>query len=386
LNRLTKERDMNSVHLQFVTVGAAAILLAAMAPSPLHAQSTAFTYQGLLDNGSSSATGLHDFRFRLFDVATAGVDIAPPVCVDNVTVVNGVFTAQIDFGQAYATTTERWVEVSVRQDTGLGCGDLSGFVTLDPRQRMTAAPMASHAKAAFTLDAADGSPSGAVYVDNDGRVGIGTTSPAWPLHVKAAGPVLILQDTNSPANQAGYVTFWNNVPTETAWVGYGSPGSPDFSMYNGRAGGDLVFYAGANRVLLARSKGYIGLGTGAAVPTGKLDVRGDIKLGPSGQYQATCAEERLRVVRGKVSAAGGILLGSGFTVSRSSAGSYVIGFSPAFPAGQIPAMTVSAEWVSGSAYIAMTNGVLSSGAGVRITNGSGTLVDQVFYFTAVGPR
>jgi len=377
---------MRTTLLQVVTCGAAAILLVALAPSPLRAQGTTLTYQGHLDNGAMAAGGLHDFRFRLFSVATAGVDVAPPVCVDNVTVVNGIFTVQLDFGQAYATTADRWLEVSVRQDTGLNCGDITGFVPLDPRQKLTAAPMASHANSAFALDAADGSPTGAVYVDNDGRVGIGTTTPAWPLHVKAAGPVLILQDTNSAANQAGYVTFWNNVPTETAWVGYGSPGSADFTMYNGRPGGDLVFYAGANRVLLARSNGDIGIGTGAAVPTGKLDVRGDIKLGPSGQYQATCAEEKLRVIRGKVSAAGGILFGSGFTVSRSSAGTYVIGFSPAFPAGQTPAMTVSAEWTSGSAYIAMTNGVLSSGAGVRITNGGGTLVDQVFYFTAVGPR
>ncbi|HEX7880358.1 MAG TPA: hypothetical protein VF720_13165 [Candidatus Eisenbacteria bacterium] len=369
-----------------MAAGAAALLMFTLLPAPVRAQSTSFTYQGLLDNGAGTASGLHDFQFRLFALSAAGVDIAPPVCIDNVMVDNGVFTAQLDFGQAYITTAERWVEVSVRQDTGLGCGDPTGFVTLAPRQPITAAPMASHARSAFALDAADGNPASAVYVDDAGKVGIGTTTPAWSLHVKALGPVLVLQDTNTPANQAGYVTFWNNVPTETAWVGFGSPGSADFSMYNGRAGGDLLFYAGGSRVILARSNGDVGIGTGAAAPTGKLDVRGDIKLGPTGQYQATCGEEKLRVVRGKVSAAGGILLGSGFTASRSSVGTYLISFSPAFPAGQAPAVTVSAEWTSGSAYIAMTNGVLSSGTGVRVTNGSGTLVDQVFYFTAVGLR
>jgi hypothetical protein len=386
LKPFVKEFEMKRSLLPFVMAGSAALLFGSLVSSPARAQGTTFTYQGLLETGASPANGLHDFRFRLFDVAAGGVDVATPQCVDNVTVSNGVFTALLDFGQAYATTADRYLEVSVRQDTGLDCSDLTGFAVLDPRQKLTATPMASHASSAFTLDAADGSPSNAVFVDNDGKVGIGTTTPAWPLHVRAAGPVLILQDTNSAANQAGYVTFWNNVSTETAWVGYGSPGSADFTMYNGRAGGDLVFYAGANRVLLARSNGDIGIGTGAAVPTAKLDVRGDIKLGPSGQYHATCGAEKLRVIRGKVSAAGGILLGSGFTATRSSAGTYVIGFSPAFPAGQTPAMIVSAEWTSGGAYIAMTNGVLSSGAGVRITNGSGTLVDQVFYFTAVGPR
>jgi hypothetical protein len=34
-----------------------------------------------------------------------------------------------------------------------------------------------------SLDAADGSPTDAVYVDNDGNVGIGTTNPLYLLHV-----------------------------------------------------------------------------------------------------------------------------------------------------------------------------------------------------------
>jgi hypothetical protein len=38
----------------------------------------------------------------------------------------------------------------------------------------------------YALDAADGSPTEALYVDNDGEVGIGTTTPAGPLHISSA--------------------------------------------------------------------------------------------------------------------------------------------------------------------------------------------------------
>ena len=200
-----------------------ALSFVALGLRPAHALGTAFTYQGRLDDGGSPANGLHDLVFRLYDAAVAGAQIGSTVCVDNVSVTDGVFTVELDFGQQFATTGERHLEIEVRSDTGLPCGDGTGFVVLSPSQHVTAAPMASHAGSAFTLAAADGSPANAVFVDNDGKVGVGTTSPARHIHVKGTVPIMVLQDTASPSNQAGYVTFWNNTPTETGWVGYGTP-------------------------------------------------------------------------------------------------------------------------------------------------------------------
>lgn len=71
------------------------------------AQSTAFTYQGSLDDAGAPANGLHDFRVLLFNAASGGVVVGLPQCADNVDVIDGVFTLQLDFGQAYATTVER---------------------------------------------------------------------------------------------------------------------------------------------------------------------------------------------------------------------------------------------------------------------------------------
>jgi len=358
-------------------------LCVASAATPALAQSTAFTFQGQLDDLGAPASGPHDFRFRLYDTASGGAPLGSPVCADNVDVIAGVFTAQLDFGQQYATTAARYLEIEVRVDTGLDCGDLSGFVAMAPRQQVTAAPMASHANSAFALDAADGSPTSAVFVDSGGNVGVGTTSPANRLHVN------------------GGLT-WGGGATEFAYSGIDASGlfiehkgnslaNSGFRLQSSRSG-DQVNYSqfnmhpenGFSFVDLGVASSSVGIGT--TTPLAKLDVRGDIKLGPSGQYHATSAEERLRMIRGRVSSSGTVLLGSGFTASRTSAGTYLIDFSPDFPVGSTPALTVSAEWVAGAAYVAMTNGVLPTAAGVRIATGGGTLTDQSFYFTAIGPR
>src|SRR5689334_22189357 len=101
------------------------------------AQPTAFTYQGRLKNGAQPAAGLHDFRFTLFNVASGGVEVAPPQCADNVAVTEGLFTTAIDFGQQFVTTEPRFLQIEVRADTGLNCSNLAGLVTLGPRQALT---------------------------------------------------------------------------------------------------------------------------------------------------------------------------------------------------------------------------------------------------------
>ena len=374
---------------------AVALSFVTLAHRPARAQGTAFTYQGRLDNGGSPANGPHDFLFRLFDAASGGLQLGSTVCIDNLNVVDGVFTAELDFGQQFATAAQRHLEIEVRSDTGLPCGDVTGFNVLAPRQHVTPTPMAIHAGSAFTLAAADGSPANAVIVDNDGKVGVGTTSPAMHLHIRGTAPVMVLQDTASPSNQAGYVTFWNNASVETGWLGYGTTGSPQLSLVNARTGGDLRLYTGSGGHInfTSGSGGDINLvpgtggdvGVGTFTPAAKLDVRGDIRLGSAGEYFAPAGPENLRILRGKVSAAGGVLFGSGFTASRSSTGVYTLTFSPAFPSGQYPIVTASAE-SSGLARFAMVNTPTHIATVIRIVNGSGTAVDADFYFIAAGPR
>ncbi|NUQ48152.1 MAG: hypothetical protein HUU22_19230, partial [Phycisphaerae bacterium] len=73
-------------------------------PGAAHAQTplgTAFTYQGQLKNSGSPANGTYDLEFSLYDGADgAAVLVAGPICVDDVQVVDGLFTAELDFGAA----------------------------------------------------------------------------------------------------------------------------------------------------------------------------------------------------------------------------------------------------------------------------------------------
>ncbi|GJQ28707.1 MAG: hypothetical protein HBSAPP03_05910 [Phycisphaerae bacterium] len=105
-----------------------------------------FTYQGDLREGGVPANGAYDLRFSLYDAASGGSQVATTLCVDNLNITGGVFAVSLDFGAVFAGE-RRFLEVQVRGDTGLGCGDASGFVVLS-RQELTASPFATYAMSA----------------------------------------------------------------------------------------------------------------------------------------------------------------------------------------------------------------------------------------------
>src|SRR5690606_1852744 len=134
---------------------------------------------------------------------------------------------------------------------------------LAPRQRTTPAPTAIHANSAFALDAADGSPVNAVYVDANGRVGVGTTSPQTSLHVMAqsSGEGVRIQGPLSTPADLAYLAFDNGAGTPIGYVGDGSSG--DNSVFLGAYIGDVTLITGGGRVLTATAAGNLSLGTGS---------------------------------------------------------------------------------------------------------------------------
>jgi hypothetical protein len=116
--------------------------------------------------------------FRIFGQESGGGELWSEV--HNVTT-NSIGVASVVLGSAYPLSIDfsvpRWLQV-----------EADGEVLL-PRRPLTSAPYVLHdevggAGDGYSLDAVDGSPVDAVYVDDEGRVGVGTTSPEAELHVR----------------------------------------------------------------------------------------------------------------------------------------------------------------------------------------------------------
>jgi len=111
------------------------------------AVTSAFSYQGHLTDAGAPANGTYDLQFTLFNTISGGSGIAPPLTVDDVTVINGLFTVTLDFGPAVFAGGNQWIQIGVRPGVQSGA-----FVPLVPRQRVMSSPYAVRAGSAATLD------------------------------------------------------------------------------------------------------------------------------------------------------------------------------------------------------------------------------------------
>jgi hypothetical protein len=105
---------------------------AASGQTPL---ATAFTYQGQLKQSGVPIDGYADFRFSVWNALSGGQQVGAEYPVNGVTVANGLFTIRVDPGVNVFTGDARWIQVAVRYPMSTG-----SFVTLAPRQWLTAAP------------------------------------------------------------------------------------------------------------------------------------------------------------------------------------------------------------------------------------------------------
>ena len=123
------------------------VLIAVLALSFIAgAQTSAFTYQGRLnDSGAAQPTnGQYDFRFDLVDFANASV--GPTQFASGVQVTGGVFTVPLDFGSdPFTSGANRYLVIAVKRPAD------PTYVTLAPRQQLTSAPFATQALSAQNL-------------------------------------------------------------------------------------------------------------------------------------------------------------------------------------------------------------------------------------------
>ncbi|MGD8500511.1 MAG: tail fiber domain-containing protein, partial [Phycisphaerales bacterium] len=161
---------------------------------------TAFSYQGQLSDAGSAADGLYDFEYKLYDAPSGGNQLGDAVLVDNLDVIGGYFTVELDFGRSVFDGNDTWLEIGVRPGdipidiAGVLLGDSTGsFTTLDPRQQILPTPYAIYAQMTGTGTGPGGSDNDWLVSGNDmyaipsGYVGIGTPIPSYTLDVN--GPV-----------------------------------------------------------------------------------------------------------------------------------------------------------------------------------------------------
>lgn len=336
-----------------------------------------FTYQGQLSQSGVPLDGLVHLRFSLWDAPgtgeppTGGNAVGSPQVRAGIPVVAGVFTVDVNgdgaFGAQAFSGEARWLQVEVCADSAC-----SSSTPLGPRQALTAAP--------YALGPWQASAFGLSY--SGSNVGIGTSMPQAALEVDGT-----IRWGGTATEYARSVIDGSGLLLEHK--GEGTVRSR--MRLQSSLGGDQTNFAQFNidpeqgfsfvRVGVANHN----VGVGVLAPTERLDVRGNIKFGSAGEYFAPGSPEKLRVLRGRVSAAGAVLDGSGFTASRISTGVYVMTFSPAFAVGGTPSITASAE-SSGAAKFAMVSTPLPTSTRILVVNGSGTPLDSDFHFIAIGAR
>lgn len=118
----------------------AIVLQLILAAGSLPAQTTAFTYQGRLQEGAHPADGSYDLQFSLADACSNGNYVATSLTCAAVPVSNGLFAVTLDFGGGIFDGSPRWLEVGVRTN-----GSSDPYILLSPRQAITAAPYAMFA-------------------------------------------------------------------------------------------------------------------------------------------------------------------------------------------------------------------------------------------------
>ncbi|MBI1925106.1 hypothetical protein HYR99_12765 [Candidatus Poribacteria bacterium] len=145
------------------------------------------SYQGVLTdpNGVPVPDANYALLFKIYDSSTELWNETHPI----VPVKDGVFNVLLgSITPLDGLTFDRPYD--------LGITVLPGS-EMAPRIPLTASPYSLNPL--HSLDAADGSPTDAVFVGNNGNVGIGTTSPDAPLHIVADSQSrrvgIIIQDT-----------------------------------------------------------------------------------------------------------------------------------------------------------------------------------------------
>lgn len=179
---------------------------------------TAWTYQGRLMDANDPGDGLYDFQFKLYDANVAGTQQGGTVVVEDLDIIEGNFTVELDFGSSVFNGDARWLEIIVRQGDSSDVGD---YVTLSPRQEISPTPYALQTRG--------------IFVDSAENVGIGTTTPTQKVTVQDARPRIGLVEDGGDAAVLEFHEQENQLRLQH-WTDYGSTWNRDMMVLDGDTG------------------------------------------------------------------------------------------------------------------------------------------------------
>ncbi len=208
-------------------------LALAVAPAAALGEPTdrSFTYQGQLKKAGLPLNGTADAVFTLWDAAAGGSQVGLTLSVPGASLLQGLFTVDLDFGAGGFNGEGRWLEIQVRSPAGAGA-----YTTLSPRQPILAAP--------YALFALNGNPGPTGPTGAAGPTGaLGPTGSQGPTGIQGpqgvAGPTGAqgLQGNTGGAGPTGVAG-----PTGTAG-GTGPAGPTGAQGPTGVSGPDIAVIA-----------------------------------------------------------------------------------------------------------------------------------------------
>lgn len=227
-------------------------------------------YQGkLAETGGHALTGTYEMTFSLYPVESGGTALWGPEGQD-VAITGGIFN--VHMGSVKSFPSNLFDNDALYLHVRIYNPDTSQWETLSPRQRLTSTAFAmkadnSGATATNSLSAADGDPADAVYVNNDGKVGIGTTAPVNKLHLHTSDSSFsMIQFTNADTNYTSAI----------GGLRIGLSSNEDGALFMGEDK-SLCFGTNNTERMIINNSGNLGIG--AHVPKQKLQVAGNIALG-----------------------------------------------------------------------------------------------------------
>ena len=212
---------------------------------------TAFTYQGQLHDSGTNANGNYAMIFALYPAASGGSQIGGSF-TNILTLANGLFTVNLDFGAGAFDGTARWLDIKVGFTNGANV--VTSAETLSPRVPVLPAPYALYATAAGSAgnltnaswNAAVGNYQGysnvfGIYANNSLVLGLSTNGVLVNGNLQAGGYAIGNNESISSDGNGGIQLNSGN-------------GNADLTISNLTLNGDTIRFP-------AQSGGMLNVGT-----------------------------------------------------------------------------------------------------------------------------